>query len=412
MNVQDESFSIKTAIISLAVILTIVSIIGNGSFLAIFARFKVFRRNFSNILFANLAVVNFLNPLFNVPLFDIIVAEPSWLQGKAWAIISTSLHMEFNLLNLFSMTVLMLDRFLAVYLGMKYFTWKSAKKAKIAVFIIWLLCAIVVVLFAVPLFSMELDGVQIIASGGTLFKKRKIIIAPIIAFCTIASTVLGILTSYAIHQKKKERIQLNLPPLTAEARLQNDIKATKTVSMAIALYYICYIPTIAFSIWRHIEEKKVSNVWFGVMVIFATFLSSALNPIIYVLRSRRHRSAFRQLLKDPFGTSPYRDNPVRKENEARPRGKNPQIGEEKKIPQIAEEERKPQIAGEELKDSRDPGPSVRPGPKRRGNDTTRPTIILSTSKRQIHPSQSVAKLAWEKNEEDNGSLDQQVAVAR
>lgn len=218
-----------------------------------------------------------------------------------------------------------------------------------------------------------------------------------------------------------------MPPLTAEARLKNDIKATKTVTLAIALYYICYIPTIGYSIWCHSEEKRVSNVWFGFLMIFATFLSGALNPIIYVLRSRRHRSAFRQLLKDPFGTSPYRDRPVRKENEARQPEKKPQIKEEEKKPQIreeeskpqiregekkpqiGEEESKPQIAGEELKDSRDPGLSVRPGPKRPGNDSRGPTTILATSKRQIHPSQSVAKLAWEINEEDNGSLDQQVA---
>ena len=204
MIIQEDSSALQAVVISLAVILTFVSIIGNGSFIAIFARFKVFRRNFSNILFANLAVVDFLNPFFNAPLFASLVIEPSWLQGKTWTIISTSLHMEFNLLNLVSMSILMLDRFLAVYSDLKYFTWKSTNKALKTVFLMWLICAIVAVLFAVPLFSMNLDGVELSQAREMIFKDRKVITAPIISFFTIASTVLGILTSYSIYQKKKE----------------------------------------------------------------------------------------------------------------------------------------------------------------------------------------------------------------
>ena len=222
-------------------------------------------------------------------------------------------------------------------------------------------------------------------------------------------------------------MQLNLPPLAAEARLKNDIKATKTVAMAIAVYYICYIPIIVFSIWRRNEERRVSNLWYGFMLIFATFLSSALNPIIYVLRSRRHRSAFRQLVKDPCGTSAYRENPVKQEKEAKP-----------------QREKKPQIEGEEIKDCRHPGTAaVRPG-QNPGNDTratrkpttgnpnpgndtrttgrpttehpnsgndTRTTRRPTTAKRQIQPSHSVVKMAWEKNEEDCGNLGEEVAVA-
>ena len=191
--------------IFIPLMLTLVTIVGNGSFLAIFVRFKVFRRSFTNILFASLAVVDCLNALFNVPLFTMsFVAKTSWLGGKAWAIISSSLHLEFVLLNLVSMAALMLDRFLAVYLGVKYFTWKTTKKAKQAVFLQWLVCTLVVVLAAIPVFSMDLDGVPIIQSRTLMFQERKVITAPLMAVCTLASTVLGILTCYSIHQKKEE----------------------------------------------------------------------------------------------------------------------------------------------------------------------------------------------------------------
>ena len=195
----------QAVMIFLAVLLTLVTIIGNGSFLAILARFKVLRRNFTNIFIASLAVVDCLNALFNVPLFIMyFVVQPNWLEGKAWAIISSSLHMEFNLLNLVSMSALMLDRFFAVYREVEYFTWKTTKKAKIAVFLMWLISTIVVVLAAIPLFYMDLDGVPLEQSQRQIAQERKLFTAPIMGLFTFASTVFGILTCYSIHRKKKQ----------------------------------------------------------------------------------------------------------------------------------------------------------------------------------------------------------------
>ena len=205
MTIQEESFTTQFMMVSLAVMLILGTIIGNACFLAIIARFKVFRRNFTNIIVASLAVVDCLNALFNIPLFIIyFVVEANWLEGKTWAIISSSLHLEFGLLNLVSMSALMLDRFLAVCFGVKYFTWKTTKKAKIAVFLMWLVCTLVVVLAAIPVFYMDLDGLALTQARTMIFQERKVIIAPLMAFFTLASTVLGMLMGCSIHQKKKE----------------------------------------------------------------------------------------------------------------------------------------------------------------------------------------------------------------
>ncbi|XP_078352854.1 putative muscarinic acetylcholine receptor gar-1 [Oculina patagonica] len=205
MKIQEKSLATQAVMLSLTVLLTFVAIISNGSYLAIFTRFKALRRNFTNIFLASLAVVDCLNTLFNIPLFAIYtVLEPNWLKGKTWAIISSSLHLEFFLLNLVSMTALMVDRFLAVHFGLKYFTWKTTKKAKIAVFLMWLVCTIVVVILAVPLFNMDLDGLPVGTSREMIFEERKVIVASVIVLFTTVLTVIGILTCYSIYQKKKE----------------------------------------------------------------------------------------------------------------------------------------------------------------------------------------------------------------
>lgn len=51
------------------------------------------------------------------------------------------------------------------------------------------------------------------------------------------------------------------------------------------------------------------NDWVTFLVGFCTFISSASNPIIYVLRNKRYRDAIRQLVKDPFGSSPFQEMP-------------------------------------------------------------------------------------------------------
>ncbi|KAL9966295.1 hypothetical protein ACROYT_G024348 [Oculina patagonica] len=384
---QEKSFATQAAMMFLAVTLTFIAVIGNGSFVAIFARFKVFR-NFPNILFANLALIDFLNALGNVPLFAMyFVLQTSWLTGKTWAIISSSLNLEFALLNLVSMSVLMLDRFLAVYLDLKYFTWKTPKKAKIAVFGMWLVCTILTAISSVPLFGMDFEGEPLIVSRIKIFRERKLVVASLMVLSTITSTVLGMLTNYFINQKKKQRMLLNLPPLQAEARLRMDIKATNTVVMTIVTYYICYIPTIVFSIWNHEAKDGTAFFgWVGFMVSFCTFVSSASNPVIYVLRNRRCRSAFWQLVKDPCGTGPFQEKPVKTGKEENQQEKNPTLG-------------------------REPGESRRLEENPESEELRRTTTATESKMPQVN---RVVKLRTRQDKNDNSSdsLDEQVAVVK
>lgn len=103
-----------------------------------------------------------------------------------------------------------------------------------------------------------------------------------------------------------QRAELNLPPLQAEARLKEDIKAIKTIAMTIAAYLLCYIPSIAFAMAGTAGENLAGS-WFGFIAWYCLYISSAVNPLIYYLRSSRCRSAFKQFLKTPFGSSNFKE---------------------------------------------------------------------------------------------------------
>lgn len=108
---------------------------------------------------------------------------------------------------------------------------------------------------------------------------------------------------------------LNLPPLQAEARLKMDIKATKTVAMALVAFYVCYIPAIVYFILLPDDDDISVSTWFTFVVMFCMFAASASSPVIYVLRNRRCRSALRQLANDPFGKSPFQETSVKIEKQ-------------------------------------------------------------------------------------------------
>ena len=101
-----------------------------------------------------------------------------------------------------------------------------------------------------------------------------------------------------------QRADFNLPPLQAEARLQCEIKATKTIVITVAVYFLCYVPTIIYAVVGSRELKQV-NSWFAFIASSSLYISSVLNPIIYYLRSKRFRTAFKQFLKYPFGSSDF-----------------------------------------------------------------------------------------------------------
>jgi len=105
-----------------------------------------------------------------------------------------------------------------------------------------------------------------------------------------------------------QRAKLNLHDLRAEARLQIDIKATKTIVMMIVAYFFSYVPAIVYAVVGN-KEKSQADSWFAFFAWYAVSFSSAVNPIIYYLRTSRYRSAFSQFIKDPFGSSDCKEKP-------------------------------------------------------------------------------------------------------
>ena len=109
--------------------LALFAVLGNGLVLGIIARFKNLR-TFPNILIANLALADFFNAFINTPMYLLYaVLNVKWFTGKTLAMISIFSSSLFTFLNVVSMLVLLVNMFLAITVDLKYFTWKTNKRA-------------------------------------------------------------------------------------------------------------------------------------------------------------------------------------------------------------------------------------------------------------------------------------------
>ena len=144
MEVEDSLF-MTIFVLTFMSFLALFAIFGNGVVLGIIVRFKNLR-TFPNILIANLAWADFFNAFINIPMYLLYaVLKVKWFTGKTLAIISLSSFSLFTSVNVVSMLVLLVNMFLAITFDLKYFTWKTNKKAIIIVLVEWLVgfsCAV------------------------------------------------------------------------------------------------------------------------------------------------------------------------------------------------------------------------------------------------------------------------------
>lgn len=96
---------------------------------------------------------------------------------------------------------------------------------------------------------------------------------------------------------------LNSPLLQPEARLKQG--NTKTVAMTVVSHLLS--PTAFFAVWRAPGPRIHRQILTLLSARHVEVFSNATNPIIYVFGTERRWAAITQLVKDTWGTSPFRN---------------------------------------------------------------------------------------------------------
>ena len=208
MEVEDSLFVTVFLLVFMS-FLALFAVLGNGIVLGIIARFKKLR-TFPNILIANLALADFFNAFINIPMYLLYaVLNVKWFRGKTLAVISIFSFPLFTFVNVVSMLVLLVNMFLAITFDLKYFTWKTNKKANIIVLVEWLVGFICAVLSCLNCdVDLQQDASVLTYRNEVLGKGKPIAPAITSAFVVIAVVLSAMI--FGSIQKMKRQVSLFL----------------------------------------------------------------------------------------------------------------------------------------------------------------------------------------------------------
>ncbi|EDO43816.1 predicted protein [Nematostella vectensis] len=316
---QEKSGPLEISIrLSILVLLFFTTVLGNGSILVMLKRFKSLR-TIPNILIANLAFIDLMNGVINLPLVAMLtnVHFQRHVKGRLTSAIVACLQSAFVLLNLFGMMFMMLDRYSVIKWGMKYKVWSGTDKAFKAVLITWLLTVAIMVPWFLSLYDVDLGDAPTVIYRMVYYYKIGNSMTVIRSVFSAIFALMALMTWYSI----KKQIRINEKKLSLhhhfhglqqrETRRRIEAHAATTVGLTVGSYVLSCIPLIMYGVLSQKASDLVSSnflKWFGDIANYFQFVSSMCNPFIYMARCKRFNQALKLLCKDPLGTSEPREN--------------------------------------------------------------------------------------------------------
>ena len=202
--------SLLTTISNAVFLITLIlfCILSNGSILGILARFRKLRTH-PNILIANLALVDLLTALINMPMYLVFsILEVNWYNGKNLAIITLFMARLFMALNLTAMLALLVNVFLALKFGLRYFIWTKTNEKAVAVVIIdWVVCFVLIFLSCSTLFHIDLQDTHVLVYRQAYFAEQRTLVVSVMAVLVLCLIIFCILIFISL---RKMKLQVSL----------------------------------------------------------------------------------------------------------------------------------------------------------------------------------------------------------
>ncbi|KAJ7384908.1 hypothetical protein OS493_018595 [Desmophyllum pertusum] len=299
------SIALQTAVLSPTFV---ANLLGNVCVCLAISRVRSLRQKPSSSIVASLAVSDF--SLLSFVLFRLI-----WLYDFEAA---TKVCEHFLVLlaalsyvSIAHICLLTCDRYAAIVYPLRYTTIVTTRRVKRALFVAW--GAPVLSIVVLPLFYADSDSsryrssiIGCSESGSTPSLVHKVHLSCNLSlFVAIPFMVMvfayGRIAKISWFQSNRLEPGENLNPETAELRRKKrkEMKWMKTIVMVIGAFAFCYLPAfISLLLTVKLGPSRVPNQLRSAVVVLIV-INSALNPIIYMLRSKEFRRTFKTFFRGP-----------------------------------------------------------------------------------------------------------------
>ena len=193
----------------------------------------------------------------------------------------------FTFASFFGVVALSADRFLAIYLHLRYQELVIHKRVVAVIISTWVLSAII---------SSMFDYWKL----GDIFK----VIPGIVSTACIMTMTFFTLKIYLAVRRHAHQIQaLQIQQAAQNGEMANDERLRKSAVTTVYVYLVflfCYLPLICWGIAAKAPESGIPNTKAGLYVFTLVFLNSSLNPLIYCWKLRHIRHNIINIFRNAF----------------------------------------------------------------------------------------------------------------
>ena len=265
--------------------LTITAIVFNGITIQALRRTSSLPQPLKTLLLS-LAVSDLGVGLLGEPFYVWILVK--WLQrnnstGASYTAFRFTLYL-FSSASFLGVMALSGDRFLAVYLHLKYQELVTHKRVVAVIITIWVFSAFFSLLYLWV--STNISHIVFIISG---------------IACLVVSAMLNFKIYFAVRRHRNQIRALQVQQVAQNDQIANAARLRKS---AVGIFYVylvfllCYLPQICNFAVVAICDLSVSVKVFSMSSITFLFLNSSLNPVIYCWKMRHIRRAVFGMLRN------------------------------------------------------------------------------------------------------------------
>ncbi|CAI5786070.1 somatostatin receptor type 3 [Podarcis lilfordi] len=252
----------------------------------------------TNVYIFNLALADELF-MFGLPFLAAQNALSYWPFGSFMCRLVMAVDAINQFTSIFCLTVMSVDRYLAVVHPVKSSKWRTARVAKAVSATVWVLSSVVVL--PVVVFSDVPPGMSTChiqwPEPASVWKAGFIVYTATLGFF---GPLLVICLCYLLIVVKVRSSGRKVRALTAK-RKRSERRVTRMVVAVVAVFVLCWLPFYVLNIinviWTLPEEPSLFGIYFLVVVL--PYANSCANPIIYGFLSYRFKQGFRRALLRP-----------------------------------------------------------------------------------------------------------------
>ncbi|XP_074613828.1 melanocyte-stimulating hormone receptor-like [Acropora palmata] len=193
--------------------------------------------------------------------------------------VSCILNIFWGVVTLLMMTMISVDKFLAINLHLRYDEIVTNPTAKIIVLVIW----------------MVGGAISLVSLSSVLFLQWSLIITGTLCFVAMFLIWINI---FRVVRRHRAQIQQQIFHI-ADAQPFNMLRFRKTAHgyiLLLFLFLLCYLPQVVFLL-RMLPKTNVEHNFMGFYLSYTLMvINASLNPFLYCWRNNDIRSALKQIL--------------------------------------------------------------------------------------------------------------------